>query len=38
MLKSLPELDFENKKLANKGKVDEKERMKVCYQCGKTGF
>jgi hypothetical protein len=38
MLKEIPELDFENKKLQNKGKVDEKERIKVCFECGKTGF
>lgn len=38
MLKELPELDFENKKIKNKGKVDEKERIKVCFECGKTGF
>jgi len=38
MLKEIPELDFENKKLKNSGRVDEKERIKVCFECGKTGF
>jgi len=38
MLQAMPELDFENKKLSNKGRVDEKERMKVCFECGKVGF
>jgi hypothetical protein len=38
MLKEIPELDFENKKIKNLGKVDEKARIKVCFECGKTGF
>jgi hypothetical protein len=33
----VPELDFQNKKLKNKGKVDEKQRVKVCYECGRVG-
>jgi hypothetical protein len=38
ILKKIPELDFENKKLQNHGKVDEKERSLVSFECGKTGF
>lgn len=38
MIQAIPELDFENTKLKNNGKVDEKERIKVCFECGKTGF
>ena len=38
IVKEIPELDFENKKLKNKGKVNEKERSKVSFECGKTGF
>jgi hypothetical protein len=38
ILKEVPELDFENKKLKNKGKIDEKQRILTCFECGKTGF
>lgn len=31
-------MDFENKKLKNKGLVSEKDRSKVSFECGKTGF
>jgi len=38
MLREMPELDFENQKLKNRGKVDEKQRMKVCFTTAKTSF
>jgi hypothetical protein len=38
ILKDIPELDFENKKLQNKGKVNEKDRSRVSFECGKTGY
>lgn len=38
ILKKIPELDFEDKKAKGKGQVDEKERSKVSFECGKTGF
>ena len=38
MLKKIPELDFEDKKLKGKTMVDEDQRMKVCFDCGKTSF
>lgn len=38
ILRIIPELDFENKKLKNRKSVNEKERSKVSFQCGKTGF
>jgi len=38
LLKEIPELDFENKKFKKAGKVDEKERMKVCFESVKTSY
>jgi len=38
ILKKIPELDFENKKLKGKGMVNESERSKISFECGKTGF
>jgi len=38
ILKKIPELDFENKKLSKQGKISEKERSKVSFECGDTGF
>lgn len=39
ILKKIPELDFENKKLKGKGMgVKEEERSKISFECGKTGF
>ena len=39
ILKKIPELDFENKKLKGMGMgVKEEERSKVSFECGKTGF
>jgi len=38
MLKEIPELDFENKKFKGKQKVNEEQRNKICFECGKTGF
>ena len=39
ILKKIPELDFENKKLKGKSMgVKEEERSKISFECGKTGF
>lgn len=38
ILKQIPELDFENKKIKGKGNVKESERGRVSFECGKTGF
>lgn len=38
LLKEIPELDFENKKFKNVGKVNEKERVKVCFETQKTSY
>jgi hypothetical protein len=41
ILKEIPDLDFEakrSKKNKNAGKVDESQRAKVSFECGKTGF
>jgi hypothetical protein len=39
ILKKIPELDFENKKIKGRGMgVKEEERSKVSFECGKTGF
>lgn len=38
MLQKVPELDFQNKTIKNKGKVSESQRINVCYETGKTGF
>ena len=37
MLQHVPELDFQNKKIKNKGKVKENKRMEVCFETGKVG-
>ena len=37
-MKLIPELDFENKKLRKETGINEKERSKVSFECGKTGF
>jgi len=38
ILKEIPELDFEAKKMKGRQLISEKERKKVSFQCGKTGF
>ena len=39
ILKKIPELDFENKKIKGRAMgVKEGERSKVSFECGKTGF
>lgn len=38
ILKEIPELDFENKKINKISKVNEKDRSRVSFECGKTGF
>jgi hypothetical protein len=38
MLRTIPELDFEDKRFKKAGKVDEKERNKVCFNHEKTSY
>ena len=35
---TLPEIDFQDTTLKNKGRVDEQKRLEVCFQLGKTGY
>ena len=38
LLKTIPELDFKDKRFKKAGKVDEKERIKVCFENEKTSY
>ena len=38
MIQEIPELDFENKNIKNRGKVSEEKRNQVCFECGRKGF
>lgn len=38
-LKELPELDFQNKKAQRlDSKTSDEDRLKICFECGKTSF